>query len=68
MSGVPKAGSKMYKGVEIPINAKIFTIESGHECYLTGLHISDHVTFALVYVIDKKIIINVDYNKIKKYL
>ena len=34
-----RAGSKIYKGVEIPEKAKIIIDKKGEECYVTGVEL-----------------------------
>ena len=59
-----KAGNKIYKGVQIPYNAKIIKDKNGKECYLSGINGND------VYIkyIDTQKIITVNYELIKDKL
>jgi hypothetical protein len=43
-----KAGNMLYKGYEIPQQAKLFTDKFGEECYLAGVQIKDGVWLATV--------------------
>ncbi len=63
-----RAGSHIYKGVEMPINAKLFTIKSGQECYLSGSSYENGKWLARVFVFELDKLIQVDYDKIKKYI
>ena len=59
-----KAGNKIYKGLEIPYNAKIIVDKQGKECYAIGINQND------VYIkyIDTQKIITVNYELIKDKL
>lgn len=63
-----RAGSYIYKGVEVPINAKLFTIKSGQECYMAGLKVEGIKYIARIFVFELQKSIEVDYDKIEKYL
>lgn len=43
-----RAGNHMYKGFEIPQNAKMIIDKNGEECYLSGTFIKEGVWFATV--------------------
>ena len=66
--GFTRAGSKFYKGIEMPINAKTFIIKSGQECYLSGLKTENTITIADVYIFELDKRISVDFEKIEKYI
>lgn len=60
----PRAGNYIYKGLEIPINAKIITDKKGRECYLFGIE----GNIANLKYIDNSEILNINYNLICKLL
>ena len=59
-----RAGSKLYKNIEIPYNAKIIVDKQQRECYPIGINGND------VYIkyIDTQKIITVNYELIKDKL
>ena len=59
-----RAGSKIYKGVEVPINAVINTNKVGREFYISGLCYNT----AFCRYIDTGEIIEVKSNLVSKYL
>lgn len=63
-----RAGNGFYKGVEIPLSAKIFTIKSGQECYLSGITNDNGIWKASVFVIDNLKFVERTYSEIEKYL
>lgn len=63
-----RTGFKEYKGQQMPILAKVFTIQSGQECRLISTFKEGYNYKCSIYVFDTNEIKIVDYGKIEKYL
>jgi hypothetical protein len=65
-----KAGNMLYKGHEIPINAKIIKDKNGEECYLSGIVFKEDLWFATLCYFQKKTdnYLTVLYSKVNPYL
>ena len=59
-----RAGNKIYKGLEIPYNAKIIKDKKGKECYLSGISGND----AILKYIETDKFLTVSYELIKDKL
>lgn len=60
----PRAGSKIYKGCEIPITARIILDNKGRECYLSAICGND----ATIRYIDNGSYLIVPYERLKEKL
>jgi len=65
-----RPGNKIYKGVEIPANAKPFLTKTGRECYYVGRFIDeeDRSEKAFVRFLDTMEVRVVDWLLINKYV
>jgi hypothetical protein len=63
-----RTGFKEYRGQQIPILAKVFTIQSGQECRLISTFKDGYEYKCSIYVFDTNEIKIVPYGKVEKYL
>jgi len=63
-----RAGTRIYKGVEVPVNCKIHTNLQGEEFYIFGVFLENDEYLCNVKFIDNKEPIIVDYKKMKRYI
>ena len=63
-----KAGNRLYKGVEIPFNAKVCIDKNGTEFYVSGTNNDNGIWNCIIkYILTGEIKL-VSYNLIEKYL
>lgn len=68
MTKILRAGMKIYKGKEIGINTKIFTIKSGHECYCSSVFLNDdNVYKCIIYVFDLEKFVEKNLKEVESY-
>ena len=65
-----RPGNILYKGIEIPANARIFKTKTGRECYYVGRFIDEDTRAEKAYVrfLDTMEIRAVDWLLINKYI
>jgi hypothetical protein len=64
----PLSGCFVYKNKQVSINAKIFKIKSGQECYLSGISKTKNGFVAILYVFDLDKFVERPFCEIEKYL
>lgn len=68
MKQTSRAGTKIYRGIEIPAGCQTFKIKSGQECYLSAIIYGYGIHEATIYVFELNKFIQRNYKEIEKYL
>lgn len=63
-----RCGNYIFRGEETPIGSKMFKNKLGHDCRLAGSTLKGNIWFASIYIYDTKEFIEIEFNKIEKYI
>lgn len=63
-----RCGNYLFREEETPIGSKMFKNKLEHDCRLAGSFLKDNIWFASIYVYDTKKFIEIEFNKIEKYI